>query len=74
MVINMVMTIYIVGQYVQAVAHYMFTNERQLIVCLQTIEFSFCINTLNHIYAKYITYSCQENRPHLYCRDVISIN
>lgn len=70
----MVMTIHIVGQCVWAVAHYMFTNKRQLIVYLQTTEFSFCINALNHIYAKYITYSCQENRPHLYCRDVISIN
>lgn len=70
----MVMTFHSTGQCGWAIAHNMFTSKRQLIVYLQTTEYSFCINILNHIYAKYITYSCQENRPHLYCRDVISIN
>lgn len=66
-------TIHIAGQRVCAVAHKVFTDKRQLIVYLQTTEF-LCINTLTDIYAKYITYLCQENRAHLYCRDVISIN
>lgn len=67
--VNMVVkicTIHVTGQCVWAVAHNIFTNKRQLIVYLQTTDFFFCINTLTDIYAKCITYSCQENRAHLY--------
>lgn len=67
-------TIHIAGQRVWAVAHNILTIKRQLIMYLQTADFFFCINMLTDIYAKHITYSCQENRTHLYCRDVISIN